>query len=600
VVKRDTVYVTGYHTAGDGAFGSHFFKRVDSAGTDNTGTIIVPNGVTTYYYALQYEGVVNVKWFGAVGDGVTDNYNSFSNIPSSIKNIELPKGNYIIGTNTTINATITLVPGAVLNIKDGITVTFTNEIIAGIYQIFNLNTSGLIIPNLSKNNKCYIEWFGAIPNDSNYDTSVNFTQAQQFFNKIELQAADYWINNTIVVDKSHFTIKGKGKHWLKNNQSTRIIQTDGTKDAIYVYGSSAVNTDPSTFVQEVHLSGFDCLHVNLTTPALGNEIGGPAGIRVKYALYTYIENVNCVEGYLGFVLSGTIQSHLKNCFAFRSSAATVNDANSNDKFFGFFLDGNTNIGLAGGNGSTYITDCSARTGGNPTLITSVGLFNIGNFVDTFIFRMETSHCIEGISFDGTGATNVGNVDVHIINPVVDTYSDRGIYIRNTNNAGNISISSPYCAPAGSASSALGAIEVRNSNASVSIINPNLIGGGNTNAVGINIASAQNVTIDGGCVVDFVRPISLTSSNFCSIITSTSNYNVTTSQAALWTSDANSNYFKPTITGASSNVATAGIQLTGNSNNNESNTTNIDTSAINGGVKYANNGSGTGNIQSGVL
>jgi len=43
--KPDTVYVTGYHIAGDGAFGSHFFKRVDSAGIDNTGTIIVPNGV---------------------------------------------------------------------------------------------------------------------------------------------------------------------------------------------------------------------------------------------------------------------------------------------------------------------------------------------------------------------------------------------------------------------------------------------------------------------------------------------------------------------------------------------------------------------------
>jgi len=70
--KPDTVYVTGYHTAGDGAFGSHFFKRVDSAGTDNTGTIVVPNGVTAYYYALQYEGAVNVKWFGAKGDGVAD------------------------------------------------------------------------------------------------------------------------------------------------------------------------------------------------------------------------------------------------------------------------------------------------------------------------------------------------------------------------------------------------------------------------------------------------------------------------------------------------------------------------------------------------
>jgi len=79
--KPDTVYVTGYHIAGDGAFGSHFFNRVDSAGTDNTGTIIVPNGVTTYYYALQYDGAVNVKWFGAnTANSATANTTLFNSI----------------------------------------------------------------------------------------------------------------------------------------------------------------------------------------------------------------------------------------------------------------------------------------------------------------------------------------------------------------------------------------------------------------------------------------------------------------------------------------------------------------------------------------
>lgn len=66
-----TIYVTGYHTKDDNAFGSHFFKRIDTSGADNGGTIIVPTGVTTYHYALQYDGAVNAKWFG-IKAGIVD------------------------------------------------------------------------------------------------------------------------------------------------------------------------------------------------------------------------------------------------------------------------------------------------------------------------------------------------------------------------------------------------------------------------------------------------------------------------------------------------------------------------------------------------
>jgi hypothetical protein len=54
-----TVWVTGYHTANDGAFGSHFFRlATDTGQVDNGGTIIrTVNGV----YELQYDGAVNVK-----------------------------------------------------------------------------------------------------------------------------------------------------------------------------------------------------------------------------------------------------------------------------------------------------------------------------------------------------------------------------------------------------------------------------------------------------------------------------------------------------------------------------------------------------------
>lgn len=68
-----TVYCTGYTTANDNAFGSNFFKwNSTSVVADNGGTVIKLTGTTTGRYELQYSGAVNVKWFGAVGDGVTD------------------------------------------------------------------------------------------------------------------------------------------------------------------------------------------------------------------------------------------------------------------------------------------------------------------------------------------------------------------------------------------------------------------------------------------------------------------------------------------------------------------------------------------------
>jgi len=139
--KPDTVYVTGYHTAGDGAFGSHFFKRVDSVGTDNSGTIIVPTGVATYYYALQYEGAVNVKWFGAVGDGVTDDSSAFLLLNTFLNSIAttdswkdiyglqitIAPGVYLVNDNITFSSfTHFYISGDQAKITGSGSITFTN------------------------------------------------------------------------------------------------------------------------------------------------------------------------------------------------------------------------------------------------------------------------------------------------------------------------------------------------------------------------------------------------------------------------------------------------------------------------------------------
>jgi hypothetical protein len=111
----DTVYVTGYHTANDGAFGSHFFKKVTDTGqVDNGGTIIrTINGV----YVLQYDGAINVMWFGADNTGtLADNSVAFNNAVTSMNGegiLIFPAGNYNLTASfimplSGINQSITL------------------------------------------------------------------------------------------------------------------------------------------------------------------------------------------------------------------------------------------------------------------------------------------------------------------------------------------------------------------------------------------------------------------------------------------------------------------------------------------------------------
>ena len=105
--KYKYVYVTGYHTKDDGAFGSNIFVwDENSTETDNGGTIIKCTTVTTGRYRLKYSGDVNVKWFGAKGDGVKDDTSAIQAaltfVGVSGGRVYFPRGTYIIaGGGTT-------------------------------------------------------------------------------------------------------------------------------------------------------------------------------------------------------------------------------------------------------------------------------------------------------------------------------------------------------------------------------------------------------------------------------------------------------------------------------------------------------------------
>ena len=66
----DAVNVLGHYAAGDGGGGAWYYNGASTA-TANGGTIVAPNAGDGRWLRA-YSGAVNVRWFGAKGDGTTD------------------------------------------------------------------------------------------------------------------------------------------------------------------------------------------------------------------------------------------------------------------------------------------------------------------------------------------------------------------------------------------------------------------------------------------------------------------------------------------------------------------------------------------------
>jgi len=107
------IYLSGYTTAGDG--GEGFFRVATGAAaatyTDNGGTIIVPTGGDgSAAWLRSYSGAVNVKWFGATGDGTTDDTASVQTALNLVVagTVSFPSGTYKVSTLSMPNGEIHL------------------------------------------------------------------------------------------------------------------------------------------------------------------------------------------------------------------------------------------------------------------------------------------------------------------------------------------------------------------------------------------------------------------------------------------------------------------------------------------------------------
>lgn len=101
---HDFVYITDNNQTGVFKYDS-----TDVVSTDNTGTILVSNNGRRY--KRQFSGPLNVKWFGATGDGATDDFTVIQAIIDYFNgniSLYLPKGDYLVSDAIKLKSGMTI------------------------------------------------------------------------------------------------------------------------------------------------------------------------------------------------------------------------------------------------------------------------------------------------------------------------------------------------------------------------------------------------------------------------------------------------------------------------------------------------------------
>ena len=396
---------------------------------------------------------------------------------------------------------------------------------------------------------------------------------------VQLQQADYFISHTLRISAPHVILRGVSRRFGgAANPATRVVVRSSTEDTIFI-GTVANPGSINGFLTQVEVHDLDVTRDRVVTPpGVGSEISGAAGIRLQFTLLTRLEHVHSSEHTIGFLLNGTVRTTLTDCFAARSTGGT---STTNDIFFGFWLNGNVEIGAAGGNASTYLTDCNASIGGVPPVSDSYGFAVTGKPVDTFFFRPEASALKTGILITGDQSA-AGNADVHVINPIIDQFGVHGLYLDKIGNYGAIDVIGGYFAPVGGSVTTY-CMRIANSTGMVALTNNRCIAWHNSLTLGTVIENSTGVVAKSNMHLGVRRPVSLVNASGCNVQDIMNNPQEVAVQGAIWATGSSRNYLAPVVRGGAG-VFPQGVNLIGAGNaNNEVNCTGIDPAAIIGGA-----------------
>jgi hypothetical protein len=526
----------------------------------------------------------NVLDFGADSTGASSSTAAFVLANSAASGVVIPKGTYLLSTSVTFTVPVTVEFGAVITVPNGVTLAFNKGFNAGVYQCFNTTGTGLVTFSPQYTAEGYAEWWGAAGGGTDCGPAIN--KAIVALLKVQLMGAEYFCSETIKMQLPHRELCGVGFAFADTvDQMSRIVVIGGSLDVMQI----GPDTEPpggindfqqQNAVRNLYLSRSD-------DPVISSVC---SGMTVQYTLSAQIENVKSAGHIYGFEFYGTVYTIVTNCQSVRAQAGT---GGGTDLWYGYYINGFPDIGAAGGNASLYLNYCTAGCNVESLQYSgSTGFYADGAFTDVFLESPETVSCTTSFSIIGNASTSLpaSNTDFSIKNPISDAFKDFGIYIRDVNKFGSISITNPYFGPSAPipATGYLGStacVYIQDSNGSVRIDGGQFVMVGATNCFGITLDTVSNAIIDLPQILESsTSGVNATDAVSCYIAPFCKNYQNRLANAAVqFSSGCNANYVAPFANGVSLTtqaIVALGVQLIGTTNGrNEINCTGINSSAL---------------------
>ena len=373
-------------------------------GTANGGTVFAG---ATGFWKRQYSGAVNVKWFGAKGDGSTDDTLAIQNAVDSCKNIYIPNGGYLITAPIVLTESYTVIIG-----DKELPYIYMDSSLG---QAFKITSAG--------------------------GTSINE------FSKIENLA-------------------------IWSTTKPTYSYPSETNCAISVHSSGSTIATPISRLQLKNI----------------RIIGYGTGIYLKQHVNTLLDRI--------FIENHTDYS---------------SDTTTTGSYVGIYFDSTPfTVGGISPNASVRITDCLVNVGLAPTLVQAIGFKAYGSDIRDLLFdNCETVNGNMGWWIEGTDSNY--NCDIIIKRPIIDQFTQAGIYMLNVKGGSSAIITGGYIA--GSSSSTLGAIYLDGTDG-VSISNNQILGFNNStiNDCGIFLLSSSNCTITNNICENLTYGITLFASS----------------------------------------------------------------------------------------
>lgn len=220
---------------------------------DNASAALTTLGFSAYAKTLIDDTTAAIAR-NTLGGGISFDVDKYASFSAAIVDIDTTQGELHIYsaqaviTNETVPSTLTLVfhNGGSLSVATTKTVTINGAIKAGLYQIFTLTGSGVVVFNGNYVKEAYPQWWGAV-GDGATDSTTAFQNALASAKVIggrvyaPASASTYIISGTLVIPAG-VTLEGDGSKSYDNSKGTILDFSASTlTNAITLGETDAIN-----------------------------------------------------------------------------------------------------------------------------------------------------------------------------------------------------------------------------------------------------------------------------------------------------------------------------------------------------------------------